>query len=42
MVTPHVMLAGLIIHDRKTQGMCQGNGTAPATWTVMSILMIAA
>jgi hypothetical protein len=27
---------------RKTQGMCQGNGAAPAAWTVMSIPMIAA
>ncbi len=26
----------------KTQGMCQGNGTAPAAWTVTSIPMIAA
>jgi hypothetical protein len=25
----------------KTQGMCQGNGTSPAAWTVTSILMIA-
>jgi hypothetical protein len=25
----------------KTQGMCQGNGAAPATWTVTSIPMIA-
>jgi hypothetical protein len=27
---------------RKTQGTCQGNGAAPAAWTVMSIPMIAA
>jgi hypothetical protein len=27
---------------RKTQGMCQGNGAAPAAWSVMSIPMIAA
>ncbi len=27
---------------RKTQGMCQGNGAAPAAWTVTSIPMIAA
>jgi hypothetical protein len=27
--------------DRKTQGMCQGNGAAPAVWPVMSIPMIA-
>jgi hypothetical protein len=27
--------------NRKTQGMCQGNGAAPAAWTVLSILMIA-
>jgi hypothetical protein len=27
---------------RKMQGMCQGNGAAPAAWTVMSIPMIAA
>jgi hypothetical protein len=40
MVTPHVMLAGLMIHDGKTQGMCQGNGAALNTWTVMRILMI--
>ncbi len=26
--------------DIKTQGMCQGNGTAPAGWTVNSIAMI--
>jgi hypothetical protein len=26
----------------KTQGMCQGNGAAPAAWTVTSIPMIAA
>jgi hypothetical protein len=26
--------------NRNTQGMCQGNGTAPAAWTVTSILMI--
>jgi hypothetical protein len=26
----------------KTQGMCQGNGTAPAAWTVMTIPMITA
>jgi hypothetical protein len=25
---------------RKKQGMCQGNGTAPAAWTVTTILMI--
>ncbi len=25
---------------RKKQGMCQGNGTAPAAWTVMTIPMI--
>ncbi len=25
----------------KTQGMCQGNGAAPTTWTVTSIQMIA-
>jgi hypothetical protein len=28
--------------ERKTQGMCQGNGAAPAAWTVMTIPMIAA
>ncbi len=27
--------------ERKTQGICQGNGKAPAAWTVMTILMIA-
>ncbi len=27
---------------RKTQGMCQGNGAAPAVWIVTSIPMIAA
>jgi hypothetical protein len=27
--------------DRKTQGMCQGNGSAPAAWTATSIPMIA-
>jgi hypothetical protein len=26
--------------ERKTQGMCQGNGTAPAAWTVTTIPMI--
>jgi hypothetical protein len=29
-------------HTRKMQGMCQGNGAAPAAWTVTSIPMIAA
>jgi hypothetical protein len=28
------------IRGRKTQGMCQGNGAAPAGWTVTSITMI--
>ncbi len=27
---------------RKKQGMCQGNGTAPAAWTITTIPMIAA
>ncbi len=27
---------------RKTQGMCQGNGAAPAAWTVTTIPMVAA
>jgi hypothetical protein len=27
-------------NGKKTQGMCQGNGAAPAGWTVMSIMMI--
>jgi hypothetical protein len=26
--------------ERKMQGMCQGNGAAPAAWTVTTILMI--
>jgi hypothetical protein len=29
-------------NGKKTQGMCQGNGAAPAGWTVMSITMIEA
>jgi len=28
--------------DRKTQGMCQGNGASPAGWTVTNITMIEA
>jgi hypothetical protein len=29
-------------NGKKTQGLCQGNGAAPAGWTVMSITMIQA
>jgi len=29
-------------NGKKTQGMCQGNGAAPAGWTVTSIVMIGA
>jgi hypothetical protein len=39
------MQVGFMIHpghSRKTQGMCQGNCTAPAAWTGTSIPMIAA
>jgi hypothetical protein len=28
--------------NRKTQGMCQGNGATPAAWTVTSVPMITA
>jgi hypothetical protein len=30
------------MRGKKTQGMCQGNGAAPAGWTVTSITMIEA
>jgi hypothetical protein len=32
-------LAGALL-DIKTQGLCQGNGAAPAAWTVVSIMIL--